>query len=98
MAFSNVFLGLMTVELLPLSPGLTDAEIDKAIELAKGVTPTATMTTSQPSNQIVPPPLPPRPPPPPPQSRGWKDYAVIALVIGGVGYTVIQFVRVSSSE
>ena len=58
------------------------------------------------SNQItastgpVPPPLPPRPldAPPPPQGRSWSELAVMAAVVGGVGYAVVYFIRVRSAN
>lgn len=82
---------------LPLAlvrAGLTDVEIDRAIRLAQSTVNQAVATGT--SNQTVAPPLPPRPPPPTPvRSRSWSEYALLAVVVGGVGYAVVQFVRVS---
>ena len=82
--------------------GLTTAEIDKAVQLARRHAPPPVLAANPPSsNQIevaIPPALPPRPPPPPPRSRSWREYVLMSVVIGGVGYAVVQFVRVSCSH
>lgn len=94
---------------LPKSPndknfitGLTTAEIDKAVQLARKHAPPPVLAANPPSsNQIevaIPPALPPRPLPPPPRSRSWQEYVLMSVVIGGVGYAVVQFVRVSCSH
>ena len=79
--------------------GLTTAEIEKAVQLAKKHVPPPVLAANPPSsNQIevaLPPALPIRPPPPPPRSRSWQEYVLMSIVIGGVGYAVVQFVRVS---
>ena len=82
--------------------GLTTAEIDKAVQLARRHAPPPVLAATPPSsNQIevaIPPALPPRPPPPPPRSRSWREYVLMSVIIGGVGYAVVQFVRVSCSH
>lgn len=82
--------------------GLTTAEIDKAVQLARRHAPPPILAANPPSsNQIevaIPPALPPRPPPPSPHSRSWREYVLMSVVIGGVGYAVVQFVRVSGSH
>ena len=79
--------------------GLTDAEIVKAVQLAEqqGILapPTLTNQNAALARPVGAPPLPPRSPAPPPRERSWSEYAVMAAVIGGVGYTVVYFVRVS---
>lgn len=79
--------------------GLTTAEVDKAVELAKKHAPPPVLAANPPSsNQIevaLPPALPIRPPPLPPRSRSWQEYVLMSIVIGGVGYAVVQFIRVS---
>lgn len=40
------------------------------------------------------PPLPPRPLNPLFQSRSWSEYAMMAAVVGGVGYAIIHFLKV----
>ena len=77
--------------------GLNDAEIDKAMQLAKqqgALAPASNQNTAI----TGPPPLPPRPPTPPPRPRTWSEYAVMAAVVGGVGYAVVYFVRVSGLQ
>ena len=78
---------------------MTTAEIDKAVQLARKHAPPPVLAANPlSSNQIevtIPPALPPRPPPPPPRSRSWQEYVLMSVVIGGVGYAVVQFVRVS---
>ena len=74
--------------------GLNDAEIDKAVKLAQQQ---GALAPASNQNAAIagPPPLPPRPPTPPPRPRTWSEYAVMAAVVGGVGYAVVYFVRVS---
>ncbi|XP_064385091.1 peroxisomal membrane protein PEX14-like [Halichondria panicea] len=67
--------------------GLTEAEIDQAIQLA-GVSNTASTITGP----FAPPPLPARTLTPS-SPTSWREYALIAAVVGGVGYAVYQFVR-----
>ena len=73
--------------------GMTDAEIDAAIRLAPA-TPSSQAVSMGIPNQIAIPPLPPRPPPP--RSRSWSEIAVVATVVGGVGFAVVRFIRVSN--
>ena len=58
------------------------------------------ITASTITSQGTPPPLPPRPldAPPPPQGRTWSELAVMAAVVGGVGYAVVYFIRVRSAN
>lgn len=74
----------------PYLSGLTEAEIDAAVSRAE--------STPPPSNGQNPPQLPPRPLTPPhhrPQPRTWSEYAVMAAVVGGVGFALAHFFRVS---
>ena len=71
--------------------GLTEIEINTAVDRAdQQAPPTVPNATA--------PPLPPRPLTPihhPPQPRTWSEYALMAAVVGGVGYAVVHFVKVS---
>ena len=62
----------------------------------QGIAATASNQNAAVAGQITPPPLPPRPLAPPPRQRSWSEYAVMAAVVGSVGYAVVYFVRVSS--
>ncbi len=74
--------------------GLTDAEINTAVGIAQSSTNDGVSMGA--SNQIA---VPPRPPPPLPlRSRSWSEYALLAVVVGGIGYAVVRLVRVSSYE
>ena len=81
-----------------LYTGLTDDEIDRAVQLAKQVP--STSQPAFPSNQVatvgMPPPLPPRPLNPPPHQRSWSEYVVLTALVGGAGYAIVQFIRVSN--
>lgn len=79
--------------------GLTDAEIDKAVQTAQqqGALVPASNQIAAGTSPDAPPPLPPRPlTAPPPQRRSWSELAVMATVVGGVGYAVVYFIRVCS--
>ena len=78
--------------------GLTDAEVEKAVQLAEqqgALAPASTNQNAVISRPVVAPSLPPRPPAPPPRERSWSEYAVMVAVVGGIGYAVVYFVRVS---
>ena len=72
--------------------GLTDAEINQAMQLA-GV---STNVSPDPANYQIAqaPPLPVRTLNPPP--RTWSEYALIAAVVGGVGYGLYHFIKVKT--
>ena len=86
--------------ILYLIIGLSDAEIDKAVQAAQqqGVlVPAASNQIAAGTGPAAPPPLPPRPLAAlPPQRRSWSELAVMAAVVGGVGYAVVYFIRVRS--
>ena len=78
--------------------GLTDAEVEKAVEQAEqqgALAPASTNQSAVISRPVGAPPLPPRPPALPPRERSWSEYAVMVAVVGGIGYAVVYFVRVS---
>ena len=84
--------------LFPIPSGLTDGEVLEAIRLADPASVANNLAPS--SSPLLPPPLPPRPPSTPrflatAPSRGWREYAVIAAVLGGMGYTLFSLVKVS---
>ena len=94
----NMNLSMQAVVMWNVYPpvGLTDAEIDKAVQTAHqqgALTPVSNQSAAV-TGQVAPPPLPPRPLAPPPQPRSWSEYAVMAAVVGGIGYAVVYFVRV----
>ena len=75
-------------------PGLTDAEITQAIQLAATQNKQLGL-----GNDIVlsgqAPPLPARHLNPSVPRTTWREYALMTAVVGGVGYALYHFVRVS---
>ena len=71
------------------SKGLTSDEIEEALRQVKGGSSSAAPAPSLPPNQGMviaqPPPVP---------RMDWRDYFIAAILIGGIGYAIVEVAKV----
>ncbi|RGB33468.1 peroxisomal membrane anchor protein conserved region-domain-containing protein [Rhizophagus diaphanus] len=68
------------------SKGLTSDEIEEAMRLVKGGSPSVAAPPS-PSNQVV------IAQPPPVSRMDWRDFFIAAVLIGGIGYAIVEVAK-----